>query len=100
MPVPLVKRQEIVAEDLCPPLCRELWNGICPLVYALCNGAVLHHKNIGAKIFGAECPDEGRVSIHGILGRTDACYFRGSPRRTSKQEPFYGYGNERRRGNE
>lgn len=77
--MPLVKRQEFVAEDLCPPLCRELWNGICPLVYALCNGAVLHHKNIGAKIFGAECPDEGRVSIHGILGRTDACYFRGSP---------------------
>ena len=29
------KGQEFVVEDLCPPLCHELWNNIYPLVYAL-----------------------------------------------------------------
>lgn len=84
------KGQEFVSEDLCPPLCRELWNGICPLVYALLNRAVIRYRNVHTKTPESEYPDEGRESIHGISGRTDACYFRGSPRRTSKQEPFYG----------
>ena len=26
-------------EDVCPPLCHELWHGIYPFVYALQNGA-------------------------------------------------------------
>ena len=30
-------------EDLCPPLCHELWNSIYPLVYALQNGALLDY---------------------------------------------------------
>ena len=35
------KGQEYIVEDLCPPLCHELWNNIYPLVYALQNGADL-----------------------------------------------------------
>ena len=26
---------KFVVEDLCPPLCHELWNTIYPMVYAL-----------------------------------------------------------------
>lgn len=29
-------RDEYLAEDLCPPLCHELWNSIYPMVYTLC----------------------------------------------------------------
>lgn len=59
------KGQEFVVEDLCPPLCHELWNNIYPLVYALQNGALLDYGQVRAKMFDAKCPDEGRVSIHG-----------------------------------
>mgnify|MGYP004571673091 FL=1 len=52
-------------EDLCPPLCHELWNNIYPLVYALQNGALLDYGQTRAKMFDTECPDEGRVRIHG-----------------------------------
>ena len=33
--------------------------------YALQNGADLDYGNTRAKMFDAQCPDEGRVSIHG-----------------------------------
>ncbi len=59
--------QEFIVEDLCPPLCHELWNGIYPLVYALLNGAELDYGEVRAKMFDAKCPDEGRVSIHGEI---------------------------------
>lgn len=59
------KGQEFVVEDLCPPLCHELWNGIYPLVYALLNGAELDYGDVRGKAFDARCPDEGRVGIHG-----------------------------------
>lgn len=59
------KGQEFVVEDLCPPLCHELWNNIYPLVYALQNGALLDYGQARAKMFDAKCPDEGRVCIHG-----------------------------------
>ncbi len=52
-------------EDLCPPLCHELWNNIYPLVYALQNGAELDYGDTRAKAFDASCPDQGRVRIHG-----------------------------------
>lgn len=52
-------------EDLCPPICHELWNNIYPLVYALQNGAELDYGNVRAKMFDAACPDEGRVRLHG-----------------------------------
>lgn len=56
-----------VVEDLCPPLCHELWNQIYPYVFALQNGAVLDYGATRAKQFDASCPDGGRVRIHGEL---------------------------------
>lgn len=60
-----VKGQEFMVEDLCPPLCHELWNNIYPLVYALQNGADLDYGSGRAKMFDAVCPDECRVHVHG-----------------------------------
>ncbi len=54
-----------LVEDLCPPLCHELWNNIYPFVYALKNGADLDYGFIRAKKFDAKCPDEGRVRLYG-----------------------------------
>ena len=59
------KGQEFVVEDLCPPICHELWNSIYPSVYTLLNGGSLDHCDGKAKMFDAKCPDEGRVLIHG-----------------------------------
>ena len=59
------KGQEFIVEDLCPPLCHELWNSMYPLVYALQNGTKLDYGNTRAKMFDIRCPDEGRVCIHG-----------------------------------
>ena len=59
------KGQEFIVEDLCPPLCPELWISIYPLVYALQNGASLEYGQTRAKMFDAKCPDGGRVCIHG-----------------------------------
>lgn len=56
---------EFVVEDLCPPLCQELWNGIYPYVFALRNGGVLDYGDGRAQQFDARCPDGGRVCIHG-----------------------------------
>ena len=61
------KGQEFIVEDLCPPLCHELWNNIYPLVYALQNGAELDYGNTRAKMFHAVCPDEGIVKIQGEI---------------------------------
>lgn len=54
-----------LVEDLCPPLCHELWNNIYPWVYALLNGAELDYGAKRAREFDARCPDGGRVRIHG-----------------------------------
>lgn len=59
------KGDEFIVEDLCPPLCHELWNVIYPSVYALQNGAVLDYGESRSRQFDAKCPDGGRVSIHG-----------------------------------
>ena len=59
------KGQEFLVEDLCPPLCHELWNGIYPAVYALLSGGDLDHGEGRAKCFDACCPDEARVRVHG-----------------------------------
>lgn len=56
-----------VVEDLCPPLCHELWHSIYPMVYALQNGASLDHGSERAYCFDAQCPDGGRVRVHGEL---------------------------------
>lgn len=54
-----------IVDDLCPPLCHELWNIIYPYVFALQNGADLDHDETRAFEFDASCPDGGRVRIHG-----------------------------------
>lgn len=54
-----------VVDDLCPPICHELWNAIYPSVYALKNGASLDCGAARSKCFDAACPDECRVHIHG-----------------------------------
>jgi len=52
-------------EDLCPPICHELWNSIYPSVYVLLNGGTLDCGATRAKTFEVRCPDEGRVVIYG-----------------------------------
>ena len=54
-----------LVEDVCPPLCHELWNVIYPYVFALQNGASLDRGSDRAAEFDAECPDGGRVRVHG-----------------------------------
>ena len=58
-----------IVEDLCPPLCHELWNRIYPYLFALQNGADLDYGEVRTKCFNVKCPDEGRVSIHGELAQ-------------------------------
>ena len=59
------KGDEFLVEDLCPPLCHELWNVMYPYVFALQNGAELDHGDRRAKAFDVQCPDGGRVRVHG-----------------------------------
>lgn len=58
---------EFIIDDLCPPICHELWNCIYPMVYALQNGATLDYGAGRATCFDARCPDGGRVIVHGEL---------------------------------
>ncbi|CAG9295397.1 TIGR04076 family protein [Celerinatantimonas diazotrophica] len=59
--------EEYIVEDLCPPICHELWQCIYPCVYTLLNGGNLDYGNKKAKQFCFKCPDQGRVTIHGEL---------------------------------
>ena len=54
-----------VVEDLCPPLCQELWHAVYPYVFALRNGAALDCGETRAQRFEARCPDGGRVRVVG-----------------------------------
>ena len=54
-----------LVEDLCPPLCHELWNVIYPYVFALRNDAALDRGEGRAREFDGACPDGGRVRVHG-----------------------------------
>jgi len=54
-----------IVEDLCPPLCHELWYQAYPYVFALMNGADLDHGESRARVFEVCCPDEGRVCLRG-----------------------------------
>ena len=56
-----------IVEDLCPPLCHELWNMIYPSVYVLLNGGTLDHKNEKVTYFDYKCSDEQRVVVVGEL---------------------------------
>ena len=59
------KGDTYVVEDICPPICHELWNVIYPSVYVLLNGGDLDHGMERCRHFDAACPDECRVRIHG-----------------------------------
>ncbi len=59
------KGDVFVVEDLCPPICHELWHLIYPMVYVLKNGGTLDHGDTRAREFDAKCPDGGRVVLHG-----------------------------------
>ncbi len=61
------KGDVFIVDDLCPPLCHELWNQIYPMVYALKNGATLDYGDKRLKQFDSVCPDQGRVHIHGEI---------------------------------
>ena len=56
---------EFIVEDLCPPLCHELWHATYPYVSVLQNGGDLDCGETRAACFDAKCPDGGRVTIHG-----------------------------------
>lgn len=58
---------EFIVDDLCPPLCHELWNAAYPYVFALQNGADLDSGGERKEEFNIKCPDEDRVIIHGEL---------------------------------
>ena len=60
-----------IVEDLCPPVCQELWHQIYPYVFALQNGAILDYGTEKARQFDAKCPDGGRVQIHGEVVEED-----------------------------
>lgn len=53
-----------IVEDLCPPLCHELWNCAYPSIFALQNGAILDYGDGKAPVFDVKCPDGERVIIH------------------------------------
>lgn len=61
------EEDEYIIEDLCPPICHELWNAAYPYVYTLLNGGTLDYGNKRAAMFDIKCPDEGRVIIHGEI---------------------------------
>lgn len=54
-----------VVEDICPPICMELWHQIYPYVFALQNGSDLDCGEKRTRQFDAVCPDGGRVRVHG-----------------------------------
>ena len=54
---------EFMVEDICPPLCHELWSSFYPGVYALLNGAELDYGTTKARMLEARCPDGGRVTV-------------------------------------
>jgi uncharacterized repeat protein (TIGR04076 family) len=56
-----------IVEDLCPPICHDLWNSIYPSIYVLLNGGTLDYGNTKEKMFEMKCPDNGRVIIHGAI---------------------------------
>lgn len=56
-----------IVEDICPPICHELWQGIYPSIYVLLNNGDLDYRKIRAKEFQHRCPDNGRVLIKGEI---------------------------------
>lgn len=65
------KGDVFIVDDLCPPLCHELWNCIYPYVFVLGNGGELDCGDVNEKQFDAQCPDGGRVRIHGEVAEEE-----------------------------
>ena len=59
------KGDTFTVEDLCPPICHELWHAAYPYVFSLKNGAILDRGEGKAQRFCVKCPDEGRVVLCG-----------------------------------
>lgn len=59
------KGDVFIVDDLCPPLCHELWNSIYPYLYTIKNGGELDCGDKRVKYFDVKCPDGGRVCVHG-----------------------------------
>ena len=60
------KRGDIYeVEDVCPPICHELWQNIYPSVYTLLNGGDLDFGDERRKEFKLSCSDGGRVKVKG-----------------------------------
>ncbi len=59
------KGQEYIVEDLCLPLCHELWSNIYPFIFVLQNEVKLDCGNVRAQMFGAICSDESRAGVCG-----------------------------------
>ena len=60
----------LIVEDLCPPICHELWQCIYPSIYTLMNNGDLDFGEKKAKKFRFRCPDNGRVLIEGEVADT------------------------------
>ena len=56
-----------IVDDICPPICIELWNCLYPYLFAIKNGAELDAGEKKAKCFTARCPDGGRVIVKGEI---------------------------------
>jgi len=56
-----------IVDDLCPPMCHELWNGMYPSIYVLQNNGDLDHGDKRAKVFQYGCPDDCRVLVQGEI---------------------------------
>lgn len=54
-----------IVEDLCPPMCHELWHSIYPNVMVLLNHGDLDCGELRQKHFEMNCPDNGRVTVSG-----------------------------------
>lgn len=61
------KGDTFIIEDICPPLCHELWQCIYPSVYTLLNNGDLDYGVNREKKFIVKCPDDGRVVIQGVI---------------------------------
>ena len=59
------KGEVFYVEDICPPICHELWNSMYPSIYTLLNSGELDFGNTRAKKFQIKCPDGGRVVVLG-----------------------------------
>ena len=58
---------EFVVDNVCPPICMELWHAAYPYAFALMNGGSLDSGDTRTRAFTVRCPDEGRVVLRGEI---------------------------------